>query len=292
MNGEYQLRALERRDRLEQELATGAPPILDTGTPAAQLAKLKQELSEKLRQGFSERYPDVIRLRAQIADLERQLAATGSGPAAVAAAGDPTERSKQALREVQSEITSLKQEEALLRRTIAGYETRVESAPQREQQIKELSKGHESVKERYQALQKQYQDAAVAASLEQDQGMEQFRVLDPAIPPIRPTAPNRLWLEVMGLVASFALALAAIVVMERVDTTFHTVDDLRAFVDLPTLASIRQIPTAAALRQQRYRFTMMGISLIVGLALIIAGSYYVAAGNEQIVKLTARGSGG
>ena len=69
-----------------------------------------------------------------------------------------------------------------------------------------MSRGYEMTKERYQTLLKQYEEAQLAARLEQGQSMEQFRILDPALPPLWPAAPNRLWLALMGLVGALALA--------------------------------------------------------------------------------------
>ena len=291
LNGEYQLRAMERLERLEegQGRAETAPAGPQAATPEAQLWKRKQELAE-LRRQFSDQYPDVIRVKSEIAALEKQLGgAVGVGPTAEAAERAPANTTKQSARALDDELQSLRQTEGLLRRTIAGYEARVESAPRRQQEIQELSRGYESTKERYQALLKQYQEAQLAATLEQGEGVEQFRILDSAIPPRLPMAPNRLWLAAMGLFASFALALAAVVIAEKLDTTFHTVDDLRAFVDVPTLASIRRIVTSTAVRERRYRVAFVGLWLIAGLTLVLVGSHRLAAGNEQIVRLTARG---
>ena len=79
----------------------------------------------------------------------------------------------------------------MLRRAMAGYEARVEIAPKRQQELDDLSRDYAAIKERYDTLLKRYQDAQVAESLEKGQDVEQFRVLDPAIPPDRPAAPNR-----------------------------------------------------------------------------------------------------
>ena len=56
------------------------------------------------------------------------------------------------------------------------------------------------------------------------------------------------------------------------------------------LATIRPIPTAGNARRQRRRAALVTLAVIVGLAVTVAGSYRVAAGNEQIVRLMARPS--
>lgn len=292
LNSESQIRAMERRERLEQQLAdseSAAPVTPQADTPAAQLLKLKQELAE-LRRRFSDQYPDVVRVKAEIAAFEKEDVQIGTdGRTTAAAPPNPAMRlAKQSLGGVDGALKSLKEEEASLRKVIAGYEARVENAPKRQQELQQLSRDYDAVNERYQTLSKRSEEAQLAENLEQGQHTEQFRILDPAIPPAQPAAPNRLWLLAMGFVASLALGFGAIVAAEKLDTTFHTVDDLQAFNNVPTLARIRLIPTATGARRQRLRLALMTAAVIVGLVLVVAGSYYVAAGNEQIVRLTAR----
>jgi hypothetical protein len=116
-------------------------------------------------------------------------------------------------------------------------------------------------------------------------------VLDPAIPSGRPTAPNRLWLIALGFFASVALALGAVVAAEKLDTTFHTVEDVRAFAGIQALAVIRRIPTASEIRTRRIRFALVTVSVVTALVLIVFGARYVGTGNEQMVLMTARGRG-
>src|SRR6185436_16533788 len=96
------------------------------------------------------------------------------------------------------------------------------------------------------------------------------------------------WLMVMGFVAAVALGVGAIFAAEKLDTTFHTADDLQAFTNLPMLARIRLIPTAARARRRRLQYALIAAAAIIAIAVMIAGSYYVAGGNEQIVRMTAR----
>jgi len=293
LNGEYQLRALERRERLEAELtaaATAAVPAApgDAGPvdPRAELRRLRRQLGE-LRRRFSDQYPDVRRVTTEIAVLERQIAAEATG-GSESAAGETTNAQREIDR-LDAEIAGLRQQDGVLRGTIAQYEQRVENAPRRQSQIQQLSRGYDLAKERYQTLLRRYEDAQLAERLELGQSTEQFRVLDPAIPPAGPAAPNRQWLRLMGLALALGLAFGVVFAAERLDTTFHTADDLRAFINVPALISIRRVVTRADTRRRRYRVAMVAASAVVGLVLVIGGSYYIAEGNEQIVRLTARG---
>ena len=299
LNGEYQIRAMERKERLEREAATAAaapPSVLHqaVSTPASELAKLNDQLTD-LRRKYSDQYPDIIHLRQEIAALEQVVAADANAHPAATPEPPPeaatAHANEQALREVDGQLQSLKSEEALLRQVIATYEGRVENAPKRQEEVQQLSRDSEASKERYETLLKRYEEARLTESLEQGQNIERFRVLDPAIPSGRPTAPNRPWLLGMGLAGSLVLALVAVVGAEKLDTTFHSVEDLRAFARIPAIAVIRRIPTPSETRSLRVRRVLVTASVVAALALIVAGGRHIGLGNEQIVMMTARGRG-
>ena len=294
LNNESQIRALERRQRLEQQLAEAesAPPVAaPVDSAAGQLARLKEELAAARRQ-YSEQYPEVIRLKSAIAALESETASKrttrGNGQTSdTAPANASTRFAKQSLASVEGEIKGLKEEEVSLRNLIAGHEARIDNATN-VSQAAQPSLAYESLNERYQNLLKRSEEAQLAENLERGQNTEQFRILDAAIPPLNPAAPNRLWLLLMSVVVAAAVGLGAIVASEKLDTSFHTVDELQTFTSLPTLARIRLIPSAARTRRQRVRFVLFAAAALVAAGVAVAGAYYVAGNNEDLVRMTVR----
>ena len=313
LNADNQTRAVERRQAMssqlaESELFSATPTKVPSG-PAAppesselRLTKLKEELA-KLRTQFSEKYPDVILLAAEIAALERQVVDGKSrDPKAEEAAGKPAApqvapltpyvlRLKEALSEAEAELKVLKGEDRRLREGIAIYQARLENVPRVEQEFKELSRDYESTRELYQSLLKRYEEAQLAESMEQRQKGEQFRVIDPALPNPDPAAPSRSKLTLIALVGSLGLAVGAVMLAEKIDTSFHTIDDLRAFSPVPVLVSIPRIVTRTDLRRRRWRMRLATSAAFVGLLLIVGIAYFAAHGNEHLVSLLARTSG-
>lgn len=310
LNADSQTRAAERRQALSSQLAEADSLLSQTsvapGGPAAppepseaRLARLKQELT-RLRSQFSEKYPDVVLLAAEVTALEREIADANSRdlkadeqPVAPPTAS-PTPyvlRLREALSEAETDITVLKREERRLREGIATYQARVENVPRREQEFRELSRNYDSTRELYQSLLKRYEEAQLAESMEQRQKGEQFRLLDPAVPNPGPAAPNRLRLLMMALMGSLGLAVGTVVLAEQIDTSFHTVDDLRAFSAVPVLVSIPRIVTRTDLRRRQWRMRLAASATFIGLVLIVGGAYFVANGNEQLVSLLGRGDG-
>jgi succinoglycan biosynthesis transport protein ExoP len=292
LNGENQIRGIDRRERLEKQLAdvesAGAKPAaVIIAAPPAQLATLKQQLQELLSH-FTDAYPEVIRLRHEIATLEQRVPEDGSlSPPPLQ---DPTPRLKQAIADADAELAALKAEELSLRHAITGYELRVENVPKRQEEFQALSRDYDTTKQRYDTLLKRYEEAQLAESLEQGKKVEQFRILDSAMPPRDPAAPDHLRLLVMGFIAALGLAAGAVVAAEKLNTAFHHIDDLRAFVSSRTVVRVPLILTAADRRRRRLRFAVVAVSAVVALTLIVAGSHYLASGNEQMARLMERGN--
>src|SRR5438445_4185531 len=301
LNGQLQLArnsltmALERRTSVAKQLADAEGAAAPSGGPDAGLArllKLRQELRE-LRSHFSERYPDVIRVRTEIAELERELAATPAAGAATAERAAPTDpavrRLRMALEDADREIEAARAESDQLAKQMSTYQQRAERAAPIEQEFQMLSRDYGATKERYFALIKRYEDAVLAETMEQRQPREQFRVLDPAVVSDNPIAPNRPRLMAIGLVLALLTAGAAVIVTEQIGTPFHSLDSLRALTNVPILASIPIIATAADRRRAARRFWLTAAS-VTALALIAVKLSSLVAGTQLVVGILTKGA--
>ena len=313
-NADSQTRANERKQTLSSQLAEaesfltpGAGPGAQFATPelreAARLEQKKEELAS-LRLRFNDNYPDVALLAAEVAVLERELAAAMARQSkrnsernsernleAKQTATPATPyvlRLREALNEVQTELKILKTEEGRLRSAAAAYQTRVENVPRREQEFMELSRDYESTRQLYGSLQKRYEEAQLAETMEQRQKGEQFRVVDPAVPNAQPAAPNRLRLLIMTLAGAIGLAIGAVLLAEQLDTSFHALDDLRAYSKVPVLVSIPRIVTQTDARRRRWRIPVAATVAFAGLVTIVGIVYVVAHGNENLVLLLTK----
>jgi len=267
---------------------------------------LKQELA-KLRGQFNDKYPDVILLAREVATLEREVDDAKARepkenekeqPAGAQAAPPGRQpvtpyvlRLKEALSEAEADIKVFKGEERRLKEAIASYQARIENVPRREQEFRELARDYDSTRELYQSLLKRYEEAQLAESMEQRQKGEQFRVLDTAIPRLEPAAPNRVQLLVIAVLGSLGLAVGAVMLAERIDTSFHTVDELRTFSALPVLVSIPLIITRRDSRRRHWRMRLAASAACIALALIVGAAYFAAHGNERLVSLLVRNGG-
>jgi protein tyrosine kinase modulator len=288
LNSDSQLGAMERRAALgkqvgELELSTGG-----ADTPAARLARLKLELVN-LSERFTDKYPEVMRVKGEIAALERGLAEPGPD-GRPGAPVDPTLRGlTQMLGELDTQTKALKAEEQRLRREIATYQQGLQNAPEREQQLQALSRDYEAAKELHASFVKRHEDALLAERMEQQKG-DQFRILDSAIPSRQPAGPNRRLLVLYGLMLALGMAAGVVVLAERIDTSFRALDDLRSFTKVPVLASIPHIASTAETARLARRRWLATASIMLVLALVVLASHHVAQGNEQLVRMLSRGT--
>jgi polysaccharide chain length determinant protein (PEP-CTERM system associated) len=307
-------RANERKQLITQSLAeidqgsglasagASGPNVTPADTTAARLTLLRQELAE-MRSKYSEKYPDVIALRQQIGLLEARVAADGAAALPRGSAPAPRRDGKEVRVAPQNPyIQSLMQqldqatidgrttaaEITTLSAQIGTYQRRIENTPKREQELALITRDHETTREQFRSLLAKRGEADMAADLEQRQKGEQFRVIEPAALPERPTGPNRLRLLLVGLALALGASGLAVVLAEQVDTSFRRVDDVRAALPVPVLSAIPRITTERdrlrGLRQRRLATAAIGVGLLV-----VAGSSFVVAHNNQslVTMLTA-----
>jgi len=80
-----------------------------------------------------------------------------------------------------------------------------------------------------------------------------------------------------------------VLLAERLDASFHNVDDLRAFSRLPVIVGIPAITTPTDVARGRRRLGLYTASYAVGLAVVAGASYLAARGNEPLTRLLSGG---
>lgn len=122
-----------------------------------------------------------------------------------------------------------------------------------------------------------------------DQNGEQFRILDAAIPSRQAVVPNRAWLVLVGLILAAGMAVGAAALAERLDPSFHTAEELKAFTNMSVLASIPWIVTPRDAARRLRQFRLAGAALGLGLMFVVVTSYVVAHENEDLARVLTRG---
>ena len=288
LNGEKQMRTLDERERLIDNAPAPMPatPAVKTAVVNPRMEKLQKDLAAL--EGFPDKHPDVRRIKDEIATLEAEEKKAAETPAdgnAPAAAVPPPTRSR-TVASLDAELSQLKAEETSVRATIAQVEKRLESVPYRQNEYATISRDHSAKREQYESLVKRYEEAQLGQSMESENQGERFKVLEGAIAPSGPVAPNRMRLVIMGLFLAGLAASLAVLLAEQFDTSFHTVDDLRQFTRVPVLVAIPRLKATPTRRVLRTAFVTA--SMIAAFFLIGTLSAYLARDNETIVRLLVR----
>jgi polysaccharide chain length determinant protein (PEP-CTERM system associated) len=272
----------ERKANLEKqlvELETAAPdaaPLQAAPLGPARPSELearKAQLATLLTQ-YSERHPDVIRLKHEIQVLESTTPPREPEvrPAPPAPTNNAANRVRQTLlsqmAELNLEISGLQAKNEMTRRQIAAYQARVDSTPLRSMELSKISRNYEITLKKYQDLVAKKFESQLSENMEKKQKGEQFQLIDPAVFPQNPVRPDRRLILLIGLLGGLAAGFGLAVAWETLDTSFRQSDDLESYVNVPLLATLPAVVTRGTVLEQRRE---QGILILASLGILAAG---------------------
>jgi polysaccharide chain length determinant protein (PEP-CTERM system associated) len=247
-----------------------------------QLAAAREGLA-RLELRLKPEHPDIGRTKRLIAELEKRVAdetaavkTAGTPPKPIAATAEQATRAER-LRQMHAEIESLDRqihfkeaEEQRQRAQLAQYQKRIEEVPSVESEWTSLTRDYDTQAAAYKDLLMKAEQSRVAVQLERRQIGEQFKILDPARPPVRPTGIQRLRVNGGGLAVGLLVGLALAALLEFRDQTFKTTDEVLGVIRLPVLALVPALVSQLDTRRERRRVMLMsGVSV----SAVIAAAY-------------------
>lgn len=246
----------------------------------AELAAKKARFTD-LSNRYTDKYPEVVRLRRDIEQLEQRIVevrknapptpvaepAPGKSvvtprPVAPVAAPAPVRatRERDELRNLKSQLAALeidlpqfKQERQELLKGMSNIEAKIGQSPRREQEMIALSRDYDNLRASYDDLLKKKLDADVSQNLEKRQKGEQFQILDPANLPEEPFTPNRKKILGIAIAAAFALGFGGALGFEILNPALRSSNDFRHFYAYPVLASVPQVQDSLYVRRKNIR---------------------------------------
>ena len=277
---------VDTNNRLEQEklLLTRLPEAAAAGgAPTATLTKRGRVEADKrqvesdlrhLRESYSERYPDVIKLKRRLEELKAELDSLPQDQ--VDAARDRwTEVSSTSVRLelIDKEQKRLKAEQGRIQGQMSVYQAKLEATPLREQQLVELMRNYDVSKQHYQTLLDKSFNIEMAASLEQKQKAERFTVLDSAQVPEKPVKPRRKALLLLAALLSLALPCVVVIGKDMLGARISTETELKSMIPKGAriVALIPRIETAADRRGK----TFVAVSAVFTCVLLCASTVWL-----------------
>ena len=255
-----------------------------------ELERLKSQLAE-LRSRYTERHPDIRKLKEQIAQTEKTRDALLTDLTAKNSAGSTEDNAKtrssaelspnSPLMQLQSQLHANQLEIDNRERAIAGlktsigeYQARLNQEPVREQQLADLTRGYDQSKANYDDLLKKKNESEMATSMERLQQGERFRVLDPAGLPLKPDYPNRLKFCGMGLGVGLMLGLVVAGGFEFLDDRMHSEKEIKDLLPVGIMVEIPEVLNFSDQEKAKKKMWLGWVTAAVVAVTILAGSAF------------------
>ncbi len=219
--------------------------ILDSSILAmlSQRRELENKLAE-LRARFGPAWPEVQDTRDKLAELDLQLAA------------EKDRAADRALRELQllrSRRGRLQAERNSVRSSVG--ENRAETA-----EYDLLKQEAETSKQLYESVLTRLKEAGVAAGIQ----VQNIAVTQPALRPVSPYTPNKTQALFLALLLGASLGVVVAFVVELIDNSLKSADDVTKYLNLPSLGVIPRLdPPARGLRARLRRHRAEGHQILL-----------------------------
>ena len=288
------LALLEIEIKTQKESLAGGTIVSEKGE-AMTLPQLKNQLYT-LQSNYTDQHPDVIRLKAQIADMEAKLKSgqlKSSGGADINANLNEeqlltskilAEQIRQR-REIKAEITNLGADIRKLKNEIRIYQQRIERTPKREEELMTLNRDYQNIQESYNSLLNRKLEADVAVNMEKRQKGEQFSILVSAQVPIRPVSPNIKILFILAVMGSFSTGLGLIFIMDFFDNSLKDPNYFESDLGVSLLATIPKVYRQKDFRLKQLNRFLTVVSLLVAVSLFAGFALLTFIGVEPTMEM-------
>jgi succinoglycan biosynthesis transport protein ExoP len=234
---------IARKQLLENQLQGLDPMIavLSESRRSDRVAVLERQL-QALLLTYTENYPEVLRLKAEIDALRSQQETSGATEevaTAMEGANPVYQETMQAKLALEAEISSLRAKKSKLQQMVEGRESELREVPEKTKELDRLIQERDSARRIYEELLLRLGQSEVSKQMEIGDKTTTFRIVDPAILPKVPVSPNMIKLILLAVAVGLGCGLGVVVLLEKMDGTVKNPEDLREF----GIRVLAQIPT-------------------------------------------------
>ena len=311
---DQQLQTLNGQKRsLELQLATMNPLVAMQGisgerivTPEEKYAALKAELGVLLA-SYSEKHPDIIRLRREVSLLEQQLNEKQKTASSAQQSDDDPQKSsfldngiigaynpayinlKTQLDQVNLEIEKQKKEREEAYNELLKYERRVVKTPMVEKQYRILDRDLQSAKKRYDDLVSQVLTLESAAAMERREMGGKLTIGQPPTLPLKPVRPNRPLIILASFVGGFAVGVLLLLGWDFLTQTIRTPEDFSLIASNVPVLSV--IPYIATEEKKKIRFSLQKtagpIAIVIVIVVLVIIDIFIMPVDVLFVKIVS-----
>ncbi|VAW39516.1 hypothetical protein MNBD_DELTA03-246 [hydrothermal vent metagenome] len=235
---------------------------------------------------YTSRHPEVKRLKKKLAELEKKKAelekemppsATGKNGANQNSTDSILYSRDKQLSQLYLQLTEASFNIKLMRKNgkdiqkqIKQYQKWIAKTPVREAEWTALTRDYKQLYDHFQKLLVRNLEAESAQSLERRQKGSQFKIVDSAFYPGKPTKPDFRRIMFVALGLGLALGGGLALFLEMGDTSFRDAEDLENFLDLPVVCSLPLIVSEKEKKLSRLKAIGWFTFFLIGLAALTA----------------------
>jgi polysaccharide chain length determinant protein (PEP-CTERM system associated) len=237
-----------RRTQLEAQIAM----LRKSNPDRFRLEAMEKRLGE-LRTEYTDNYPDVIRLKSDIEVLKEQLRGGLKG------AGASPELAK-----LEYELKGVRASEAIL----ASSAGKLQQVPAAKAELEKLERERDTQKNLYEQLVNREGQSEISKQLEVQDKSTTFRIIDPAVMPVKPVRPDRVSMILIGIVVGLAAGIGVALLLDMMDHGVKSMEPLKK-IGLPILGTIPNIIIPEELLRQKKRDFKVYMASGIYLSLIL-----------------------
>lgn len=277
-----------RYNVIKQQLDAETPLIGGSGDPRLialdeQIAANDKKLNDLLLQ-YTDSHPDVAALRRtneQLTEKRTQLAAevegngTRSGSKFNGEINPAYQNAKIALQSAEVEVQALVSKISKQQSKINELQNKVGIVPEVEARLKDLDRNYDVIKQQYVTLLSRLESASLSEDVRTSNFDIKFQIVDPAVVPATPSAPNRLALLAGATAAGIGAGVALMFVLNMLFPVYITTREVTAVTGYPVLGRVSMIFPKKEIAKRRFGYWVFGaayFSLIVFAALLMVYS--------------------
>ncbi len=185
-----------------------------------QQAQLRAEL-RRLRSQFGANHPDVQRVEGQLNEISASLGGEIGRAVTVA----------------ETDVRAARERVRILEDTLRTTSQQIEQNAEAEIPLRALEREADAARNLFQAVLARSQQIAQQTAIEKPDA----RTLTPATPPGQPSSPKTLIIMAGAIVGGIAFGLLVVYLLEMVDSSFRSGEDVRTVLGLPCFALVPQI---------------------------------------------------
>lgn len=157
----------------------------------------------------------------------------------------------------------LNSKKTALERSVGHIKSRLSRDPDVEVTLQRLQSEVTRYRDLYNLFMQHSQYAAIDQSAKKLEAQSKYMIVQPASLPLTPISPDRKKMGLLGLVLGIALGAAVIVIMEMMDDTYKTVEQVQESLKMQVLATIPRISTPYSLKKKDRGFIYAGAAICV-----------------------------